>query len=382
MPQTTTGIRSRFSVAGITALTIAALFTAGCGEKVKPGTAEVQRQVVQGVTLLELKPSQVDEYYETSGTVKAKQTGILSSRVMGTVTALHVKEGDRVSAGQVLMAIDDRDAAARVEAADAGQSEAQKALEAAGQSRSLVDLTYGRYKKLHDGKAISRQEMDEIETRKKVSEIEYQRAEEAVKRAKAGLREAQVNRGFSRIRAPFPGVVTAKTIDTGSMAVPGSPLITVEDTSLFRIEVNADERLSGKVSPGMAVDVVIESTGMAMQGKVSEVVPAVDPMTRTFLIKIDLRGAGLRSGLFGRVSIPEGKKEAILVPQKAIVRKGELTGVYLADDKGIITYRLIRAGKERNGMVEVLSGTHAGEKAVVDGVEKAVDGGVLQAAGK
>ncbi len=336
----------------------------GCKDKVKPGTAEVKRQAVTGVTLAEVHPAQVDEYYETSGTVRAKTISVIASRVMGTVTSVKVKEGDRVHAGQVLMTIDDRDVAQRVKAAE-------KAVEAAKQNKSLMDITYQRYKNLHDEKAISQQEIDQIETQKKVSDMEYERA-------KAMLAEAQIYHGFTRISAPTSGVVTEKKIELGSMAVPGIPILTVEDNSYFRIEANVDERLSGKLKIGMPVDVIIDSIGQQAKGRITEIIPAVDPMSRTFLIKIDLKMPSLKTGLYGKVLIPEGKREAILVPQKAIVEKGQLVGVYVVDDKGVITYRLIKAGKKYGEQIEVLSGLNGGEKIIVDGVEKAVDGGIIK----
>jgi len=336
----------------------------GCKDKVKPGTAEVKRQAVTGVTLAEVHPTQVDEYYETSGTVRAKTISVIASRVMGTVTSVKVKEGDRVHAGQVLMTIDDRDVAQRVKAAE-------KTVEAAKQNKSLMDITYQRYKNLHDEKAISQQEIDQIETQKKVSDMEYERA-------KAMLAEAQIYHGFTRISAPTSGVVTEKKIELGSTAVPGIPILTVEDNSYFRIEANVDERLSGKLKIGMPVDVIIDSIGQEAKGRITEIIPAVDPMSRTFLIKIDLKMPSLKTGLYGKVLIPEGKREAILVPQKAIVEKGQLVGVYVVDNKGVITYRLIKAGKKYGEQREVLSGLNGGEKIIVDRVENAVDGGIIK----
>ncbi len=338
--------------------------TIGCKDKIKPGTAEVKRQVVTGVTITEIQPVQVDEYYETSGTVKAKTISVIASRVMGTITSVKVKEGDRVHTGQTLMTIDDRDIAQRVKAAD-------KAVEAAKQNKSLMDITYQRYKNLHDEKAISQQEIDQIETQKKVADMEYEKA-------RAMLAEAQVHHGFTRITAPISGVVTEKKIELGSMAVPGIPILTVEDNSYFRIEANVDERLSGKLKTGMPVDVIIDSIGQETKGRISEIIPAVDPMSRTFLIKVDMKMPSLKTGIYGRVLIPEGKKEAILVPQKAIVEKGQLVGVYVVDKQGVITYRLIKAGKKYGEQIEVLSGLNGGEKIIVDGVEKAIDGGIIK----
>ncbi len=354
------------------------LLLMGCKEKVKPGSAEVRRQAVAGVTVTMAKPSQVDEYYETSGTVKAKTTSLVASRVMGTVTSISTKEGDRVRAGQVLMTLDDRDMAQKVAAGEAGYNEALKAREAAAQNRSLADATYRRYKSLYDEKALTGQELDQVETQKKVADIEYERTREMVNRAKAGLAEAQVYHGFTRVTAPISGVVTEKKIESGSMAVPGVPVITVEDTSGMRVEVFADENLSGRIKAGMAADIILDAIGREAKGVITEVVPSVDPLSRTFLVKISATGTDLKSGLSAKVRIPVGRRQALLVPRSSIVERGQLTGVFTVDERGVISYRLIRLGKGYGGDVEILSGLNPKDRVITAGTEKAVDGGILE----
>jgi multidrug efflux pump subunit AcrA (membrane-fusion protein) len=107
-------------------------------------------------------------------------------------------------------------------------------------------------------------------------------------------------------------------------------------------------------------------------------VPSVDPLSRTFLVKVEIKDQSLKTGLYGRALLPKGEKEKILVPRMAIVEKGQLIGVYAVDDNGVITYRLVRTGKVYGENVEVLSGLKGGERIVVDGIEKVVDGGVVK----
>lgn len=345
-------------------LTFGLLVLTGCKEKVKPGTAEIQRKVITGATVTEVQPSSVQDYYETSGTVKAKTTSVISSRVMGTVTALMVKEGDRINAGQTLITIDDRDMAERVKAAD-------KALEAARLNKSLAEATYKRYREIYDERALTQQEMDQVETQKKIAEAEYERA-------RAMYSEAQVSQGFAKITAPTAGVVTEKKIDLGSMATPGTPLLTIEDISSFRVDLHVDERLSGTLKVGMPVDIFIDSTGQQIKGKITELVPSVDSMSRTFLAKVDIRGTGLKSGLYAKAKIPVGTRDTLVIPKSALVQKGQLTGVYAVDEKGVVTYRLVRIGKDYDNTLEVLSGVHPKDRIITEGVDNAVDGGVLQ----
>jgi RND family efflux transporter MFP subunit len=365
------------SLVGISLLSFP-LYLAGCGEKVRPGTTEVSRPEVLGVETIEVRSAPVTASLEVAGTVKAKTVSNVASRVMGTVTSIVVREGDRVKKGALLLTIDDSDMREKVRAAEAGHNEAVKALEAAKENMALQDLTYERYKKLYEGKAISDQEFDTVETRRNGARLEHERAEEAVNRFEAGVNEARVYRSYARVVSPVDGVVSEKRIEVGSMAGPGMPLIIIEDTSSFLLEVNADERLSGKITKGMALGVTVDSLTKSFEGRVAEVLPTVDPASRTFLVKIGLRGAGLRSGQYGRVSFPVTQKTAILLPHRAIVSRGQLDGVYAVDDSGVMTYRLVRTGERYGDNIEILSGVGPGEKVIVEGVDKAVDGGVVK----
>ena len=354
----------RFGFITLLVLFITAAGLSGCKGKADHESAQINRHQITGVTIEAVPLSQADEYIETSGTVKAKTTSLVASRIMGTITSVRVKEGDRVGAGQILATIDDSDIAQRVRAAEKG-------VEAAGQQKALSDVTYQRYKNLHDDKALTGQELDQVDTQKKVAEMEYERAQ-------AMHQEARVYQGFTRVTAPVSGVVIEKKSDMGSMAVPGMTLFTIEDTSGYRIEANLDEKYAGKVKQGMEARISIDALGREIKGVITEVVPSIDPMTRTFLVKISISSEGLRNGAYGKVSIPAGKKEALLVNKKAIVEKGQLTGVYVVGADSVVTYRLVRAGRVYGDKVEVLSGLNPDEKIIVGNVDKAVDGGIVK----
>jgi RND family efflux transporter MFP subunit len=323
----------------------------------------VKRPVVDQVTIINITPSIVDEVYETTGTVRSDHTSQVASRAMGVVTSLLVQEGDIVKAGQLLLTMDDRDAAQRLRAAN-------MAAESAKQNKMLSETTWQRYKNLYDQKALSRQEMDQIETQKKVTQSEYEGA-------MAMADEARTYQSFTRVKAPVSGRISQKYIDVGSMANPGIPLLSIEENGSSYVEVAVDERLRNKIKTGMDAEVLVDSSSQSQRGTIRQVLPSIDSLSRTFVVKIDLKGAQSRNGLFVRVRIPVGKKETILVPENAIVQKGQLTGVYVVDDRGVVTYRLIRTGAAYASGTEIISGLALRDRVITKGIERAKDGGII-----
>ena len=348
----------------ITALLLLTCLTPGC--KGQPEKSTVKRPEIAGVTLAVVAPQPVDSIYETTGTVRADLVSLVASRAMGAVTSLLVREGDTVRAGQVLLTIDNRDAAERLRAAS-------MSLESAKQNKELSERTWQRYKNLYEAKALTRQEMDQIETQKKVAEADYERA-------KAMANEAGTYVSFTRVTAPTTGRITEKRIDVGSMATPGMPLLIIEGGGNSYIEAAIDAGMGGKVKTGMDVAAEIETFDRPVQGTVREVLPAVDPQSRTFIVKVGLKDIQPRSGLFARVKIPVGKRDAIRVPDQAIIQKGQLTGVYAVDPQGIVTYRIVRPGAASAGYTEILSGLAAGDRIVAAGMERVIDGGIITGA--
>lgn len=350
---------------------------AGCKDGNEQHVAEQDRPVVSGVELTVLAPVVITDFYETTGTIKAKTSSVVAAKMMATVTGILVHEGETVKAGQTLLTLDGRDVDQKVKGAIAGVQEAEKALESTRQNMTLSEITYGRYNKMFEAKAISRQELDQMESRNKIAGFEFERVSEMVKRARAGLDEAKVYQGFTKVVAPIAGVITNKRIELGSMATPGMPLFTVEDPSSFRLEVNVNESLSGRLQPGLAVPVEIPAIAQRLTGEISDVIQAVDPGSRSFLVKIDISDPGLQSGLYAKVKIPLAERSAIVVVPQVIVEKGQLTGVYVVDDQGLVSYRLVRTGRLHEQGLEIVSGLKGDETIITSGLEKALDGGML-----
>jgi multidrug resistance efflux pump len=327
---------------------------------------------------------------------------------VGQVLAVRVREGDRVRAGQVLVEIDARDVEAQAAKARAGVRESQEAVEevdralaaadqgvaAARANGDLAGATLERYRMLAARNSVSRQEFDEVEARHKAAAAEVLRAVElraglAAKRrqvlargdqARADVAGAAAGVSYTTVRAPFGGVVTAKQAEVGSLAAPGVPLVTVEDDGRYRLEAAVDESRLPEVRVGSAVTVRVDALAdRVLTGRVEEVVPAVDPGSRSALVKIGLGAApGLRSGLFGRALFAVGEREALSVPRGAVVTRGQLTGVFAVDRSNTARLRLVQPGREFGDRVEVLSGVAPGDRVVVEGVERVADGSRLE----
>ncbi|MDA8169545.1 MAG: efflux RND transporter periplasmic adaptor subunit [Nitrospiraceae bacterium] len=361
---------------------LALALLASCGKKIEPGQTAAKRPVVGGVQTAVVEEKTVPQEYETSGSIKSKNLAMVASKLMGAVTSVRVDRGQMVRKGELLMTIEAADARQKEEQARQGLDEARKAVSMASEQKALADTTYGRYRKLYEEKAVAGQEFDEISTRRQVAALQLEQAQSALGRAKAGLKEAEAYVGYSVVRSPINGVVIEKKVDVGSMAAPGMPLVSIEEP-VYQVEVSLDERFYGKIKRGSRISIEVPSTGAKETLKVSEVTPQIDPATRSFAVKASVPSAGgLQGGLYVKVYVPDGQRQAILVPDGAVRHRGQLDFVYVAGKDGVVELRAIRTGREYDGYVEALAGLAPGERVVASGFDRVSEGVVLKEAGK
>jgi RND family efflux transporter MFP subunit len=285
---------------------------------------------------------------------------------MGNIVEIRVREGDRVQSRQVLAIIDAAQPRATVEQATAAEAAAQKEVAAADSDFALAEATLKRYQQLYEKKSVSPQEFDEVKARYQSAEARRDMARAGEVQANAVLTQAQIALGHTRIRAPFSGLITEKKADAGTLASPGMPVFTIEDTGSYRLEAAVDESDIRVVHVGQPVPVFLDPfEGAELRGKVVQIVPAADPASRSFLVKVDLPAdVRLRSGLFGRARFSRGERSALLIPQTAIVVRGQLQGVYVIDANQVAGLRYVTLGKGEGQQVEVLSGLQEGERFV------------------
>jgi len=171
---------------------------------------------------------------------------------------------------------------------------------------------------------------------------------------------------YTRLVAPFAGVVTARMADPGTMASPGVPLLQVDRAGALQLQASVDESAIGAIHKGMKVQVTVDGGSSAnLAGTVAEIVPVADPSSHSFLVKIDLPSSiQLRAGMYGTAMFSNGTKQAILIPRSAVVSRGSLSCAYVLDSQGIAQLRYLTLGAPQGDLVEVLSGVSAGEKLV------------------
>jgi len=338
-------------------LSIITIFTlTGCTSD-KAQKAEIQANT-ENKNIITIEKTVIDDYYETSAVVKAKTSSNVASKILARVESVNFEEGDTVQKGQLLVELDDNDISAKLESAIAAYNEASKNQNIAFENKKLAEITYERYKNIYEERAITKQELDEVTAKKNIAELECKRAVETMNRTKATLNEAQSVVGYARLYAPISGIITSKTVDMGDTATPGQVLFIIKDLSSLQVAGEVDESYLDKVSIGSPVKIFPEDSKTGIDKEISEVVSSVNSASRSFKIKIDLTSSSFKDGQYVKIAIPVGKRETILVPETAIVKKGQLEGVYFADK----TFRLIKTGKSYGEMVEVVSGLEAGER--------------------
>jgi RND family efflux transporter MFP subunit len=335
----------------------------------------VSTQTVQA-RVVESRQQQAPVLVRTTGTLHARESAIVSAQVAGRIQQVLVREGDNVRAEQTLALLDDATLRAAAHQAEAALMAAQSQQAAAQTDADLASSTLERYKQLQAQKSVSPQELDEMARRAEASAERVEALRALSEAAKAQDSGARAMLGYARLRAPFAGVVTARLADPGTLASPGVPLLQLDSVGPLQLEVKVDESAIGTVRKGMKVSVSIDGAPTAnVTGTVAEIVPAADPASHSFTVKIDLASSGkLHAGMYGTAAFATGMRQSILIPRSAVVLRGSLACAYVLDRNGIAQLRYLTLGAARENNVEVLTGISAGEKLVDDPADRDLAG--------
>jgi RND family efflux transporter MFP subunit len=360
----------------VTTLSLGSFLLASSGCSSEKREALPAPETVRDVQSAVVQRTSVPAYYEAVGTVRPIQSAQVAAQTMGNIVRMNVREGDRVSKGQVLAIIDDSQTKAGLDRAIAGQNAAQQEIAAANAEYALAESTLKRYQVLYDRKSVSPHEFDEVKTRYEAAKARKELALAGDAGAEAAVSQARTSLGYTQVRAPFSGTVIAKMAETGNLAAPGAPLYTLEDVSMFRLEATVDESGMGTVRLGESVAVTLDAIGgKSFTGKVVEIVPAADPVSRSFVVKVQLpKDSAIRSGVFGRAGFPVGTREGLPIPNTAVVKRGSMQAVYVLGPDEIASLRYVTLGTRADNTVEVLSGLESGERIVTNPGDRELNG--------
>ena len=326
-------------------LSIAVLVLASCGADSKTDAAKPTL-----LTSVVTAAATQDEHGSVEilpGTVKAATAATLMARVPGVIGRITATPGTTVAAGTVLVEIDALEIAAKRDQAKAVAAQAAADFE--------------RAKLLFEKQALTKAEFDASQARAAGSA--------------AAAAEAEIMVGYTRLTAPFAGVVVRKHAEVGDLLSPGRPVIDLEDPSSLRLEIELPESLAASVVVGSKLRVQIGAAAIDQDVDVVEVTPAADPVSRSVLVKLALPAdaKGLRSGQFGRATIPVAGGSLLSIPTAAIVRRGQLDAVFVVKD-GKAHLRLVRLGGSHGARTAIRAGLSNGEVVIVDGAEQLHDG--------
>lgn len=290
---------------------------------------------------VEWRPHAASE--DVVGTARSKLRALVEAKVSGRIVEYNAVPGARVKKGDLLARLDVQEIQAKVDQVRATLDQAQR--------------DFDRQARLIESNATARQD--------------YEAAEARVKVATAALSEAETMLGYARVTAPFDGVVARKLADMGDLAMPGKPLVEVEDPSALRFEADLPETLLSHVKQGDKLSVQLTKP---VEGTVSEISPVADPASRTFLVKLDLPPTeGIRTGQFGRVSVPLGEVKRLFVPRTAVLKRGQMEMTFIVED-GRAVMRLVKTGRAYDDQIEILSGLEGDETVIVSDSTKLHDG--------
>ena len=351
----------------VSIITISTLLLVSCGEDKKEITTN---ELVVPVKLAGKSENSNSAYITASGKIESENSANLSTRMMGYVTKVNVKVGQNVSAGQLLVSINNTDLQAKKAQVDASITQAT-----AGFNNAKKD--YDRFVNLFAQQSASQKELDDMTAR-------YEMAKAGLEAAKQMRNEINAQFAYSNITAPFSGTVTNTFVKEGDMANPGMPLVGIEGASKMQVMAMVSESDISNITNGMPVKINVKSIKKEVAGKVSEVSLSAKNTGGQYLVKItlDKLDKEILSGMFVNVQFPITKKttatnvksDLVMVPVSALVKQGQLTGIYTVGSGNVAILRWLRIGKSFGDQVEVLSGLSADEQYIVSADGKLYNG--------
>lgn len=315
-------------------------------------------QAAEPLAVAPVEFREVAQTYSAEGLVEATRQSTVSAQIGGRVKEIYFDVGDAVSRGQVILRIDEREAAQALAGSQAQVLQAQANVQNA-------KSTYERSKQLLVQKFISQAALDKAQADYKVALAQAAASE-------AGAGQASLAHGYTAVVAPYAGVVSARMVELGEMVMPGKPLMTGFDPSEMRVVVSVPQYKMGDIGAKPDAMVEIPSLNRWVKAVSTRVQPIADARTHSTQVRVYLPAneAGIYPGMFVRAHFVVGKVKKLVVPASAVLRRSEVVAAFVVDGKGIASLRQIRVGESAaEGLVEVLSGLKEGEMVAMDPVK-------------
>ena len=289
-------------------------------------------------------------YEEVPATVRSKQTTHVAARILAPIKAIHVKAGDTVKKGDLLIELDNRNNHANV-------AQSRENINAIRAKLIQAKSHYTRTKSLYSKESVTKAQLEQ-------ASANYQSLSAQLASAKQQLSSSQTTSSYSRIKATFSARVIDRFAEPGDLASPGIKLLTLYDPASLRIDANVRESLALTLKIGQQLETKIPALNKTIQAIIEEIVPAADPGARSFLIKAKIEHNGeLLPGMFARIKIPAGKAEQLLIPVSYVRQMGQLDVVWVLENNTAIR-RFVRIGQNTGDKVLIISGLSAGEKLI------------------
>ena len=354
------------------------LYAAGAFRRgrIEPGRASDPASLPAPAATATAERSEVEVVEEAVGTVRSRRRVVVTAQVSARVVGVGPQVGEAVRAGDRIVALDDRELAAglggardALAAAEAAKGQAEQARVQGDARLTLAQAHYDRVKGFVAKNAATLEQLEAAEAGLAQSKSGVADADAAISAARARIAQArqtvaaaEVAFGHATIAAPFDGVVVERSAEPGDVAWPGRPLLVLVDPAALRLDAIVREGLIARIAPGAELDVDVPAAGTRAKGKVAEIVPAADPRTRTFEVRVAIPAApGVLPGMFGRLRLPVARREVVRVPAAAVSRVGQIETLVVSDG-GRWSRRLVSTGSGLpGGMVEILAGLSGGE---------------------
>ncbi len=348
---------------GAALLALLVLLTA-CNEKGADGQRAV-KPIASPVTRVEVVDIPIT--YTVPGSVVSDGRIDVSSRVVGFIEQLDVREGNKVSRGDLLVRIDQADI-------DEAIRQAQAAVRASEEDLNDAERDVEKYGKLIQTGAVATETLRKAKVRLDI-------ASATLEKTRSALAAAEAQKGYATITSPVDGVIVSVARRRGEMTTAGSTILTVESREVLLFKAFVSESSLALIDPKTLVMVRIDTLKDApFRGKIRGIVPSGDNITRRYEINVVLpNDPSLVPGMFGRAEILTGMRKAPAIPRNAVVRRGGLDGVFVLDGK-VARFRWLRTGRDLGGSVEVVSGLSGGETILAAANDAVRDGSLIEAA--